>query len=77
MAYLGARPPDIVWVLALNRFRDLRLRHKWQHGPGSTFDTEPPPSRESVSLHYADAERELVRLGYSANLGSTRPFKPA
>ena len=44
MAYLGARPPNIARDLALNRFRDLRLRHK-QHGPDSTFVTEPPAPR--------------------------------
>jgi hypothetical protein len=48
MAYLGARPPDVVRVEALGRFRDLRLRHKWRHGPDSTFDTEPPPSPEDL-----------------------------
>jgi hypothetical protein len=45
MAYLGARPPDVVWDQALGRFRDLRIRHKQRHGPDSTFDTEPPASR--------------------------------
>ena len=49
MAYLGARPPDVVWVQALGRFRDLRLRHKQRHGTDSTFDTEPPPGLVDIS----------------------------